>query len=475
MSKGKTSSGPLIPQPRNLIDINCRLEEIPIKKINSAGRIRKDMGNLKELALSIRQKGQIQPITVMEYGDEYHGYLYRLLGGERRFLAMKEELKRETISANIYPPDLNSYEIMVIELEENFRRKNMTDAEEALLFKRICEHYFKIYGRKFSTSQGAEGVSLRDIAKKMKMSSGKASQDLEMAKWLEEVPELQKLKTRKEIRRAIEKAKRTVKVEEKLAEQEDLVGDAIKRLEVMKKAYIFADFFEGIKKIKPKSFNLVDLDIDFPQDSDLDNFPMKQLDTKVKSYKKVSEREFPDLMQGVLKESYRVLKNPGWLILWIGRYHFQKVQEWAEEVGFTQNWRLGIWKKERPMAVRNPEIYLGPVCEVFFYLRKGNAKLSRSRGNIFEYPNVPQSIKRHPCEKPVELMEDILTTFAYPASDILIPFAGSGNTLIASFRQQMNPVGFDVSKVYKNSYTATLLKEVQDGTEGEEGTSSEEG
>ena len=49
-------------------------------------------------------------------------------------------------------------------------------------------------------------------------------------------------------------------------------------------------------------------------------------------------------------------------------------------------------------------------------------------------------------------MKEIYNTFAFPGSRILIPFLGSGSGLIAAHELGMSPIGFEISKSYKDAF-----------------------
>ena len=49
-------------------------------------------------------------------------------------------------------------------------------------------------------------------------------------------------------------------------------------------------------------------------------------------------------------------------------------------------------------------------------------------------------------------MDEILQTFARPGDRVLVPFAGSGKTLVAAWKLGMTPVGFDLAQQNKDSY-----------------------
>ncbi len=70
--------------------------KIKLSQISTGGRIRKDMGDIEELAESIKNEGLLSPILLMKTGKNR----YRLLAGKRRLKAHKL-LRLTTIEAII--------------------------------------------------------------------------------------------------------------------------------------------------------------------------------------------------------------------------------------------------------------------------------------------------------------------------------------------------------------------------------------
>jgi DNA modification methylase len=56
-------------------------------------------------------------------------------------------------------------------------------------------------------------------------------------------------------------------------------------------------------------------------------------------------------------------------------------------------------------------------------------------------------------------MQKIMETFAFPNSKVLVPFAGSGVSLLAAHSLKMHPVGYDLSQQYKDSYILKVMEE----------------
>ncbi|RLT12012.1 MAG: hypothetical protein DWI22_00185 [Planctomycetota bacterium] len=101
------------------------LKELKIASIKVGTRHRKDMGDLKSLAHSIREEGLLQPIGVTEKLE--------LVFGERRLRAHKDILKKKTILARIV--DVTS--IIQGEYTENEVRKDFTPSERVAIAKAI--------------------------------------------------------------------------------------------------------------------------------------------------------------------------------------------------------------------------------------------------------------------------------------------------------------------------------------------------
>jgi len=96
---------------------------IPIASVQVSTRIRKDPGDLTELADDLRKHGLINPITVM---DCQNG-TYQLIAGLRRLEAAKL-IQMSELRATLLSP-MQAEELLEIEIAENEQRLNFTTAE----------------------------------------------------------------------------------------------------------------------------------------------------------------------------------------------------------------------------------------------------------------------------------------------------------------------------------------------------------
>jgi ParB family chromosome partitioning protein len=96
-----------------------------------------DEEDLEELASSIRQHGQLQPIMVRPDPQAERSYI--IIGGERRYRAL-ERLGRTTIQA-IIRRDVDERKARELALVENLQRVDLSPFEEAAGYARLMEEF----------------------------------------------------------------------------------------------------------------------------------------------------------------------------------------------------------------------------------------------------------------------------------------------------------------------------------------------
>lgn len=137
---------------------NNTVKMIPLEQIRVMERIRKDNGDVDTLADSIRERGLINPITVMETAED--GYV--LIAGLRRLEAVRL-LEQNEVAATVLSP-LEADEALMMEYAENEERKSFTVSEKLSYAERIrAVEKEKANQRKLETLR--RGTELPDTAK----------------------------------------------------------------------------------------------------------------------------------------------------------------------------------------------------------------------------------------------------------------------------------------------------------------------
>jgi len=435
-----------------------KLDIIDINLIDPGERAREDLGDINGLSRSIKEKGLIQPIAVHAEGDGF-----QLLAGGRRLAACKLA-KIATIPVRIYDKPMSELERKSIELEENIRRLDLGYEEEVKLMRDINDLQIAIHGPKVSgarTDLGQEpsGHGIADTAALLGRDVEGVRRDIKLAEAMEQFPTLgwNKCKNKAEAVRLMARTEESI-IRAELAKR--ATSALSKEKSELANRYIVGDFFKFVEKVPNGVMDLVEVDPPFgialPEVKS--NFG-ENIDSW---YNEVSNEDYPTFLDKLVAECWRVMNERSWLIFWFApEPWFDIVFSTLIKHGFQGRRMTAKWfKTGMPGQTRNPEKNLGNATEEFFYMRKGDASINmnkRGRSNVFEFPVVPAQRKVHPTEKPIPLMKEILTTFAYPGNRILVPFAGSGNTILAALELQMDAVGYDLAKEGKDGYILKLM------------------
>lgn len=475
-----------------------KVVELPINKIVVEGRARKDLGDLDTLVDSIKAHGLMQPIVVqqMDSGN------YRLVAGGRRLEACTRA-GYGAIAATVYE-SLNSVERTAMELAENVVRKNMAWFEEVELKRRIDELQRARHGTKTGAST-AEGWTAAKTAEMLGESEATTSRDLQIARFLGEIPELKKAKSKTEAYKMLRKVEERMLSQELLrrqdtggyeaesAEEAEQAFDTSapepgedkkesptiitpergpsiqdiehaqwysdKVLDILKGSYQVGDFFEEAQKRPDGMYTFAEVDPPYA----IDLQAAKKHGIKQGSdddYNEIKPDEYPEFLWHTFRQCYRLLADDGWMIVWFSNeWWHDTVLDLIRAAGFKCPGVAGVWYKiGRPGQALQPAYRLASQYEMFFYARKENATLNqRGTPNVFPCRGLSRQEMIHPTQRPVELMYDIIRTFRIGHLRVLVPFAGSGATLLAAWRSEgqyaaQRSIGFDKSEYYQSKF-----------------------
>lgn len=433
-----------------------------IDSIRIDKRAREELGDIEDLGTSIKQRGQIQPIAVAELTDDPN-YKYVLLAGERRLRAIRWA-GIEDVLIRIYPSELSPLELKQIELAENYHRKDFTALEKIKLQRDIYDTECAIQGVKISTSPDASGHSMSKQAEMLGVSHATVSMDLKLSRAMEDFPEAgwEKCKNQHEMVKLHKRIEEGL-IRKELSKRFQQGTPKNTMLEKFQNSYMIGDCVQGMQKFDSEIFDFIEIDPPYAiglQQIKMQGGPSNHgVVTGLSEYNEVEPGDYENLMRGVFKEAYRVAKKNSWLICWFGQEPwFEQVFTWLTSAGFNATRMTGVWTKKQAQC-NNPSKRLANATEHFFYAWKGDPVLARPGTlNVFTHNPVNAQQKLHPTERPVDMMIDILTLFAFEGASVLVPFAGSGATLLAAALCKMSAVGFDLDKSFKDGYVLKLNK-----------------
>jgi len=425
---------------------------IKLADIEVGERFRKDYGDLESLGKSIDEHGELlQPLVVKET-DVAGKYL--LLAGGRRYAAHIERGLVEA-KADIWPADLTELECRKIELAENIKRKSLTWQEELELTAEV-ERLLK--------KEKGDSVTQQQVAELLGKDRTIVTRDLQLSKDMLVVPELREAKTKKDaLIKANALRERIIKNEIARRVTAQAGRD---RLDTIKKkladSYVLADCLEYMPTLKEGSFDLVEFDPPYGIGFDKLKVGRSSKMDEGSGYTDFSEvDEYLKFIRQVGTESFRILKDTGWILTWCSVIHAQRTLDVLEEVGFLVNRLPIIWVKPAGSVANNnnPDIAFNVNYEVAVYARKTKLAALNMRGpnSTFHVKGVSSAVRIHPSEKPTSLMGIVLLCFVPSGAKVFCPCAGSGNTLFTGIANKaMTVIGTDTSETFRNAYLSRV-------------------
>lgn len=73
---------------------------------------------------------------------------------------------------------------------------------------------------------------------------------------------------------------------------------------------------------------------------------------------------------------------------------------------------------------------------------------SNNKSNILKYRRVAPRKLVHSCEKPIELIEDLISELSNEGDIVLDPFMGSGTTALAALKLNRHYIGYEIDPHY---------------------------
>ena len=465
-------------------------------------RIRADLGDIEELAESIAREGLLQPIVI----DDQN----RLVAGGRRYTAFTLLNSNKVACEN---PDLyarvpyvrlgqlSPSRKVMLELEENWRRKAMTWQENVI--------GIAMYHKAAVSNARAEGDSWSQqlTGKLLGMNQAKVSVALTIAKHIQRAPtgpiaKAENLTQAVEILAKLTLDKATAERAARFKAKQAVVpsptscsvpsnsasdtgclpntsGAAapiyrpsiISQLSnelgaglaatagaksplVPKEALVnfyahIGDCLDYIRnyaasgKIK---FNHIITDPPYGID-------MANLDTDA-SIERVRETHEVvsnlELLREFLRLSYDVIAEDGFLCLWYDLDHHEKLLTWAREVGWRPcKWPL-VWCKTSSCVNSQAQYNITKATEVCMFLRRSEKSVLRKKGTVNWFTAHADSSGTHPFVKPFEAWKRVIELVSDEGQTILDPFAGEGSCLYSAFKLGRLPAGIEIDEKHAN-------------------------
>lgn len=149
-----------------------------------------------------------------------------------------------------------------------------------------------------------------------------------------------------------------------------------------------------------------------------------------------------------LYDAFRVLKPNGGALVCFTRWDVQQAFIDAMKIAGFQVKSEVVWDKVYH-GMGDIKARFAPTHENIIFAVKGKFAFPGGRPrDLLTHAKINSAHMVHPTEKPVELMEDIITSITRADDIILDPFAGSGSTLVAAKQTGRRYIGIELDDTY---------------------------
>jgi DNA modification methylase/ParB-like chromosome segregation protein Spo0J len=448
--------------------------DLPIQSVKVGERVRKDFGDIEDLASSLARVGLLNPIIVDANNN--------LLAGHRRLLAAMH-LGWETIDARLLD-ELDEATRREVELEENIRRKDLTWPEEVIGLLELYTCKQSRYGKRTTSSlvNDGPGFGVEDAAKELDRSIGSISMDLQLARGLAEFPDLAKEKSKtaafKRYRRLKETQLRAALAQRQtVVDQEEEDADLAERLDyrpddvgtvrqIIRKAtwrgkgmLYCADSRDVLPMLDEGSIDLIVTDP--PYGLDMFRTGRETSGQRLAEHQGTMYDDEPtkimDVLDQVFMHAARVLKPDGHAYVFFHMTRYEGIYLMLRKhFGHCDEVPI-IWIKNTP-GIGDPNQAWTYAYEPCFWINRGRSLMKPQAFNYLKYDTVSKKI--HGTQKPVPLLRHLIQASSVPGEVVLDPFAGSGSTCIAAAQLGCRFVGIESHEPFHRSAAEFISTEL---------------
>ncbi|GAA4769272.1 MULTISPECIES: DNA-methyltransferase [Flavobacterium] len=179
----------------------------------------------------------------------------------------------------------------------------------------------------------------------------------------------------------------------------------------------------------------------------------------------LSQKDWEKEMREFFKESSRILKKSGSLLMFMSLIKLETIIKIASEYKFYYK-TTGIWHKTNPMP-RNMNIHFVNSTEAWVYFIYNDTSGTFNNDGIMHHDFIETSLTtakekkfgKHPTQKPLKLMSHFVKLLSNENDVILDPFMGSGTTGVASLKHKRKFIGIELSEEYFEISKNRILNE----------------
>lgn len=406
---------------------------------------------LADLRDSIVAQGHLQPIVVLRTGAE----TFRLIAGGRRLEAIKE-LHRQNVSIQhgsmpvpkgaisaviLKEADLPS--LLQMEFDENKIREPLTWQEETAAIRAIVEARKAAEPGVTRTQIAAEQAAKQPVNAPQKTAGtidNDIRQSLAVSYALDNRPDLQRAKSAREAYAILLKERHEAFEAEFRRRQQKKVMNT-KCLWELK----HGDLLKVLLDLPDNEVDLILADPPYGQGVNEERFA-----AGVSHRYDDSEENAQRLAIFIIQEGWRLTKPKANLFLFCNWKQFGVLFAAASQYGWTPWYHPIVWQKGEGGHSPWGRQGFRHDYEMLFFATKGQRGVNGPISDVLSFNRVGSRAKQHGAEKPLDLLEFLITRSTYPHDLVLDPCFGSGSAPLAAVRVGRRVIGCELDEIYYN-------------------------
>lgn len=176
----------------------------------------------------------------------------------------------------------------------------------------------------------------------------------------------------------------------------------------------------------------------------------RKLETK---HKKITNDDNLDWLSEFVRQSHRISKNNTAHYVFCSFHYIDVFKQEFEKLFKIKN--ILIWEKNNT-GMGDLKADFAPKYEMILFIQKGRRCIEGRRDpNILKFSKTRNEL--HPTQKPVEILEYLLSKFSSSGDIVCDPFMGSGTTGVACVNTNRNFIGVEIDKAYFNIAKERIL------------------
>ena len=155
-----------------------------------------------------------------------------------------------------------------------------------------------------------------------------------------------------------------------------------------------------------------------------------------------------------MEQCARVCKKSASLVVFMSVLKVADIVSLAQKYGFYYK-TTGVWHKLNPMP-RNMNIHYvnSTECWIYFIYKDTSGTFNNKGCVLHDYlessvtPISEKKFGSHPTQKPLKILNELVSTLTNPNDIVLDPFMGSGSTCVSALLNDRRYIGIELNEAY---------------------------